>query len=126
MELPEHAGSENTCQIINSYANCTVQGKTAGSLVGFNDKNITDCFGTGSVSGEFVTGGLVGRNNQYGNVKNSYTDSSVEGKQYVGMLFGKNAGTFNTVACAAGIPMAIAKIQLFLTRFRYLQIPRRM
>ena len=103
------SGSENTCQIINSYANCTVQGKTAGSLVGFNDKNITDCFGTGSVSGEFVTGGLVGRNNQYGNVKNSYTDSSVEGKQYVGMLFGKNAGTFNTVACAAGIPIGNSK-----------------
>lgn len=96
------SGYTMTCSITTSYADCTVEGNTAGGLVGFNDRHITNCFSTGTVSGGIATGGLVGRNNQYGMVSNSYTDAQVAGTSYTGTLFGKNSGDFETVASTSG------------------------
>lgn len=93
------SGYEKTCQIINCYAESTVEGNTAGIFAGFNDKDIQNCFGVGQVTGEKAVGGFVGRNNQYGNVENSYTNAAISGKVYVGSLFGKNSGNYKTVAC---------------------------
>lgn len=96
--------SYEACYVEDSYAVSEVKGNTAGTLVGFNDKNITNCFAQGAVTGladGFVVGGLIGRNNQYGIVKNSYAESTVSGNTYVGGLFGKNTGSFSNVACSA-------------------------
>ena len=55
------SGYSMTCSITNSYADSHVEGNTAGGLVGFNDRHITNCFSTGTVSGGIAAGGLVGR-----------------------------------------------------------------
>ncbi|MEI3229357.1 MAG: GLUG motif-containing protein [Lachnospiraceae bacterium] len=99
------------CYVQNSYANSEVTGSTAGTLVGFNDKDIVNSFGMGTVTGgegSFAVGGLVGRNNQYGKVTNSYTNGTVTGSDYVGNLFGKNVGEFTNTACSAGAAGSVA------------------
>ncbi len=93
------SGCDRICRIENSYADSIVQGNTAGGLVGFNDKQIINCHATGTVTGDFVIGGLVGKNNQYGDIQDSYTDSIVSGDNYVGLIIGKNVGCFSDIAC---------------------------
>lgn len=63
-------------------------------LVGLNgDWNrtggiLTNCYSTGTVSGEIDVGGLVGSN--YGNIMESRSTGTVNGDQYVGGLVGSN------------------------------------
>ncbi|MHC4314800.1 MAG: GLUG motif-containing protein, partial [Planctomycetota bacterium] len=67
-----------------------------GSLVGYSDGIITNCYAEGgSVSGGGSVGGLVGFNWK-GTITNSYSSASVSGSNYVGGLVGYNDyGTIN-------------------------------
>ena len=62
-----------------------------GGLVGWNKGRISNCYATGSVTGGYGTGGLVGRNS-YGMILNCYATGSVTGGFYIGGLVGKNYG----------------------------------
>jgi uncharacterized repeat protein (TIGR02543 family) len=86
------AGS-NWGTVSNSYANCNVSGGYGvGGLVGRNYDTVSDCYAMGNVTSDFVhVGGLVGHN-QDGTVSNSYSTSSVTGKDTVGGLVGWNEG----------------------------------
>ena len=58
--------------------------------MGFNDGRVSNSYATGSVSGDFYVGGLVGNNWWAGTVTNSYATGSVSGDFYVGGLVGDN------------------------------------
>jgi len=67
-------------------------GWCTGILVGYNDRGIVNnCYSTGSVSGSYNVGGLVGEN--WGTVSQSYSTGSVSGGSNVGGLVGSNEGT---------------------------------
>ncbi len=70
-------------------------GYYVGSLVGYLvNGTITDCYVEGgSVSGDYLVGGLVGRNRRYGTITNCYSTGSVSGDWGVGGLVGVNGGT---------------------------------
>jgi hypothetical protein len=69
-----------------------VNGTLIGALVGLNDGGaITDCYSTGSVSGNDRVGGLVGES--YGTITNCYSTGSVSGNHWVGGLVGESYGT---------------------------------
>ncbi|MCK5272800.1 MAG: hypothetical protein KAJ52_09480, partial [Sedimentisphaerales bacterium] len=64
-----------------------------GGLCGENEHvAITDCYATGSVTGDEDLGGLCGRN-WYGTITNSYATGSVTGGYGLGGLCGYNSGT---------------------------------
>jgi len=68
-----------------------VNGDYVGGLVGWNKYGaITNCYSTGSVSGNNSVGGLVGSNPEYGTITNSYSTGSVSGDHFVGGLVGYN------------------------------------
>ena len=60
-----------------------------GSLVGNNNGTIISSHATGTVSGRFDTGGLVGEN-QGGTITNSYAMGTVSGRLDIGGLVGQN------------------------------------
>ncbi len=63
-----------------------------GGLVGSNwESNLTQCYGTGAVSGNSYVGGLVGHN-EYGTVTHCYSTGAVSGDSDVGGLMGWNIG----------------------------------
>jgi len=63
-----------------------------GGLVGYNrEGTVSNCYATGSVTGNGSIGGLAGQN--YGTVSNSYSIGSVIGSSSVGGLLGHNMGT---------------------------------
>ncbi|MCK4639941.1 MAG: T9SS type A sorting domain-containing protein [Candidatus Marinimicrobia bacterium] len=69
-------------------------GNYVGGLVGYNNSfsTVGNSYATGSVTGEFYVGGLVGYNS-YSTVSNSYATSSVTGTGiFVGGLVGYNEG----------------------------------
>ena len=68
-----------------------------GILVGATAGTVSNSCSSGSVSGSYYVGGLVGYNNPGGNVSNSYSTSSVDGDYYVGGLVGYN--NYGTVDC---------------------------
>jgi len=62
-----------------------------GGLAGFNAGNVSSCYCTGNVTGNWSVGGLVGLNT--GNVSNSYSSASVTGVTggwFAGGLVGQN------------------------------------
>jgi hypothetical protein len=59
-----------------------------GGLVGGNVGTITDCYSAGSVVGYGIVGGLVGGNE--GIITVCYSAGSVDGNNYVGGLVGRN------------------------------------
>ena len=60
-----------------------------GGLVGANRGTVSDCYSSGSVTGNSDVGGLVGSN--LGSVSNSYSSSSVIGNRWgVGGLIGRS------------------------------------
>jgi hypothetical protein len=80
--------------ISNCYSTCTVisSGQYVGGLVGstYYGGNITNCYSTGTASGDSYVGGLVGRN-ECGNITNCYSTGTVSGVySYVGGLVGRN------------------------------------
>jgi hypothetical protein len=89
--------------ISNSYSTCAVKGLAdcTGGLVGDNNYSgiINNSFSTGTVMGEYQTGGLIGCNRSIrsstGIVSNSYSTSRVSGKSMVGGFAGYNVGTIN-------------------------------
>ena len=86
--------------VSNCYATGTVSGDDdyVGGLVGVNcDGTVSNCYSSGSVSGTDYVGGLVGGNSGGGDVSNCYTISDVSGNDYVGGLVGDNQG--NILQC---------------------------
>lgn len=74
--------------------NCTVSGSSGSfyvcCLVGWNKGSISNCYSTGSVSGDGNVGGLVGINNE-GSISKCYSTGSVAaGGSRVGGLVGRN------------------------------------
>jgi len=59
-----------------------------GGLVGRNADIVSHCYSTGSVSGDYSVGGLVG-DNEYGEILYSYSCGNVQGTREVGGLAGK-------------------------------------
>jgi hypothetical protein len=75
--------------ISNCYATGTVTGdKYLGGLVGGNDGCISNCYATGTVTGEEIVAGLAGFNDGF--IYNCYTIGTVTGEEYVGGLIGVN------------------------------------
>ena len=65
-----------------------------GSLVGWNDGTVSNCYSTASVNGWANTGGLVGCN-AHGTLSNSYFRGSVTAGEGVGGLVGSSFGPVN-------------------------------
>jgi hypothetical protein len=90
-------GGDNVGSIIACSAFCNIQivpaqfSGTAGGLVGRNAGYISNCFATGTVTGDIRLGGLVG-NNFGGYISNCYAIGTVTGEEYVGGLIGVNYG----------------------------------
>jgi len=81
----------NAGAITNCYSTGSITGNwEVGGLVGFNSTGtITNCYSTGTVSGRWDAGGLVGHNR--GTITNSYSSGTVSGTYwYVGGLVGEN------------------------------------
>ncbi|MEN8126799.1 MAG: GLUG motif-containing protein [Planctomycetota bacterium] len=85
--------------IIDSYSTCTVDGYTAGGLVGSNsprgvggpnDGRIASCYSTGAVTASYEVGGLAGSNQ--GSITDCYSTGSVNGGSFVGGLIGSTWG----------------------------------
>ncbi|MCQ2063018.1 MAG: hypothetical protein MJY99_06730, partial [Fibrobacter sp.] len=67
-----------------------------GGVVGYNDGGtVSNVYNTGSVSGDYDVGGVVGNN--YGTVSNVYNTGSVSGDYEVGGVVGNNFGTVRNV-----------------------------
>jgi len=79
--------------ITNCYSTGSVTGEDwyTGGLVGVNRGTISNCYNTGSVTGSGETGGLVGHND-VGIITNSYSTGSVIGTWGTGGLVGNNNG----------------------------------
>jgi hypothetical protein len=80
--------------IDNTYTDTTVMAQsTAGGLVGDNKSIINNSYTTGEIIGTSSTiGGLVGANDHYQTIKNSYSTADVTGFYVVGGLVGMNQG----------------------------------
>jgi hypothetical protein len=78
--------------VSSSYSTGSVTGNfDIGGLVGANyEGTVTNCYATGSVTGNHSAGGLVGGNAYGGTIGNSYSTGSVTGTFYVGGLVGAN------------------------------------
>ena len=84
----------NIATVLNlGVTNVDVSGDyVIGGLVGRNSNStISNCYSTGSVNGfDNYTGGLVGFNNYGSTISNCYSTGSVDGNNYVGGLVGFN------------------------------------
>jgi hypothetical protein len=72
------------CNLCVVDANMASTMGDSGILAGTNRGNVTNCYSTGTVSGEMDVGGLVGNNG--GNVSNCYSTGSVSGNTRVGFV----------------------------------------
>ncbi len=98
--------TDSGCEIKNvGLINADVVGgnEWIGGLVGYNrGGTITNCYSTGSVSSNWVCGGLVGHSYSDGTVTNCYSTGSVSGNYCVGGLVGYNWGTTITNCYSTG------------------------
>jgi len=80
-------------------------GRYVGGLVGYNNGNVSNCYSTGDVSGEYRVGGLVGGNG--GNISDCYSTGDVNGDGFVGGLVGSSSegSVLNcySTGCVSGI-----------------------
>jgi hypothetical protein len=95
-------GTGMASTVRDSYCTCSVRrtlefgGFAIGGLVGENvgvgnsEGTISNCYATGSISGERHVGGLVGIMNRDSIISDSYFTGSVTGNEYVGGLVGGN------------------------------------
>ena len=82
----------NAGTITNCYNTGTVSGDGhIGGVVGYNEGTVTSCNNTGTVNGSYNDGGVVGRN--YGTITNCYNTGFVSGVYEVGGVVGMNYGT---------------------------------
>ncbi|HPC93862.1 MAG TPA: GLUG motif-containing protein [Sedimentisphaerales bacterium] len=89
------AGLNEGC-VSNCYGTGKITGGwSVGGLVGYNDGSIATSYSSGSVSGTDHVGGLVG-GNERGSIATSYSGGSVIGTDYVGGLVGYNYGSIAT------------------------------
>jgi hypothetical protein len=83
--------------VTNCYSTGSVSGDSVvGGLVGSNGGTVTNCYSTGSVSGDGCVGGLVGGNDA-GNIITSYSTGTVSGIDDVGGLAGTGGGVLYCV-----------------------------
>ena len=90
--------------IVECYASGEVTGRyyATGGLVGVNAGAVTETYATGHIRGADVTGGLVGRNDPPGAVRNSYATGIVDGLYWgTGGLVGNNYDGASISACYA-------------------------
>jgi hypothetical protein len=91
-------GWDDSGSITNCYSTGTVSGYyDVGGLVGLNWSTLTSCYATGLVSGYYSVGGLVGYNGG-GTLTSCYATGSVSGgdnSYYLGGLAGENYGTID-------------------------------
>jgi hypothetical protein len=105
----ENVGVVNVTVICYSYVDALVEarersarnrplgiglgnGAAVGGLVGLSEGTVTNSYSSGSVTGDWMVGGLVGMNDD-GTVSNSYSTGSVTGGWDIGGLVGDNFGT---------------------------------
>ena len=91
--------NEEGSSVSRSYAAGSVTGTDSGSnvggLVGWNSGDISDSSATGSVSGDYEVGGLVGQQESGSSIRDSYATGSVSGQGDVGGLVGWSRGNIN-------------------------------
>jgi uncharacterized repeat protein (TIGR02543 family) len=79
----------STGTITNCYNSGTVSGNASvGGVVGYNIGIITNCYNTGTVSGYQSSGGVDGYN--IGTIANCYNTGTVSGDHYLGGMVGQN------------------------------------
>ena len=77
-----------------TITNCNAEGADisgdsfVGGLVGVNGYTILNCYATGTVDGNSMTGGLVGGNAGGGEILNCYATGNVNGNDFTGGLVG--------------------------------------
>jgi hypothetical protein len=75
-----------------------------GGLVGLNDGGVSNCHSTCEVYGiGWDVGGLVGVNDDLGSISNCYASGSVTGQSYVGGLVGSNNGDVSNCHSTGGV-----------------------
>jgi hypothetical protein len=80
--------------VSNSYSTGSVTGNYyVGGLVGWNEGTMSNSYSTGSVTGNYYVGSLVGINGWDSTVSNSYSSGNVTGDEYIGGLVAVNFGT---------------------------------
>jgi hypothetical protein len=80
--------------VTNSYSTGSVTGMwDVGGLMGSNSGTVTNSYSTGSVSGSSITSGLVAMNGADGIVSDSFSIGSVAGSYYIGGLVAVNFGS---------------------------------
>jgi hypothetical protein len=79
----------------------TGSNSSVGGLVGYNSGGVTECYGTGAVSGNASVGGLVGFNGR-GSVTQCYSTATVAGDDHVGGLVGENTIRGEWGVCGGG------------------------
>ena len=99
-------GENNYATISNCYATGTVSGSwMVGGLVGYNRSSISQCYTTGTVSGtSYCVGGLVGYNHS-GSISQCYSADTVSGSSWsssVGGLVGENRYGSISGCCSMG------------------------
>jgi len=89
-------GANYDGSITSSYSTGTVSGYYfVGGLVGGNNGSITNCYSTGMVNGTGgYVGGFVGYN--FGSITAGYSNGTVSGDDSVGGLVGSNDGSITT------------------------------
>ncbi|MEK6958494.1 MAG: GLUG motif-containing protein [archaeon] len=98
-------GRQNGGSISGSHSAVNVYGQSGvyevGGLVGRQESgSISNSYSTGSVSGYYSIGGLVG--NAFGSISNSYATGGVSGWSYMGGLVGKQDGGTISSSYATG------------------------
>jgi thioredoxin len=97
----DHAGGlvadNNNCLVTNCYSTGTVTGRwRVGGLVGYSRGEVSHCYSTCTVRGYGDVGGLVG-SIHWGSVAYSYSIGSVSADSYVGGFLGETVG--EVIAC---------------------------
>lgn len=95
------AHSSFTITNCHSSANVSANGRAAGGLTGqvhSSSNGVINCYATGTVTGDWAVGGLVGDTQSGATIKNSYSTGSVTGNSYVGGFVGWHEGASYT-AC---------------------------
>ncbi|MHC4508282.1 MAG: GLUG motif-containing protein [Planctomycetota bacterium] len=86
-------------------ANVTGSDILVGGLAGWNDGEVIQCYITGSVSGDWYVGGLVGENH-YGSITTCYSIATVSGWAAIGGLVGVNYYGSVTTSYSTGLVSA--------------------
>ncbi|MFP6849988.1 MAG: MBG domain-containing protein [Pseudomonas sp.] len=90
-----YAGSGSVIRDIGLVGGSVSGNNVVGGLVGRSSGNISNAYATGSVSGTYYVGGLVGQN-FFGTISTAYATGSVSGGHDAGGLVGENyQGTIN-------------------------------